>query len=144
MVNRNVKLYFSTFILGLILCIGTLAYSASAVSPRGYYGPILGYSYQNSANVSNDTRVYASTKVDAGEAVPTGYMGAQARLFRNDALYVTTTMTYNNTSAWSMSVPTGDGKSFPSGTYYSKGITAAYNGDGYSNYYTFQSPSINH
>lgn len=28
-----------------------------------------------------------------------------------------------------------------SGTYYSYGITAAYNGDGYDTFYTFKSPS---
>lgn len=144
--KKNFRIAVSTFIVGILLGLSTAAYAATATSINGYYGPVLGYSYLNNATVSDNLRVWADAWVETtgSAAVPTGYMGVQARLFKNDALYASTSMSYNSSSAYGISNVTQGGQSFPSGTYYSKGVTAAYTGTGYSTYSTFQSPSINH
>jgi hypothetical protein len=147
MIKRNIRKIVSTFVCGIVLGLGTTAFAATYTSSIwGYYGPFVGYSYKNKADCADSTRVYASTTVSSQgtSSVPAGYMGAKASLYKNDALYEYTSMYYTTTAAVSTSVPTSGGTNAPSGTYYSKGITAAYNGNGYSTYYTYQSPSIIH
>lgn len=146
MVKKNSKMLALIFLIGICLGLGTCAvYASSADSSWGYYGPFLGYSYQNQARVSDDQGfVDASTYVQPSSgSVPTGYMGCQARLFKDDALYDTTTMHYNDSPMYTMRYYTQN-RNTASGIYYSYGITAAYNGNGYSNYYTFKSPSMNY
>jgi hypothetical protein len=120
-----------------------VAMAATAYSDWGYYGPFSGYSYKNQASVSNDGRLYAGTSVSTqdGSAAPTGYMGVQARLFNSSQLCDYTIMDYNSGPAAGMGLATED--SCGAGTYYSAGFTEAYNGNGYNNYSTFESPRIN-
>ena len=145
---ENIRVKVSTFLLGIILGVSTMSVLAAvAYGEWGYYGPFLGINYQNQAYVGVlSSGVYAGTKVSRNRNesgnVPIGYMGSQARLFKNDALYSSSTMTYNDEPLWSFSVTTGSTTN--TGTYYSKGITAAYNGNGYDYYYTFASPSQNY
>lgn len=147
MFKGNIKTTVCTFMVGVLLgIIAVPIYAAYAESPWGYYGPHLGYLYKNQARVSDDVRLYAGTGVynqDTGN-VPTGYMGVKSQLFKSDELYRYTDMWYNDSPSAGLGNSTLSGYDDPSGTYYSKGITAAYNGNGYTNYYTFQSPSINH
>lgn len=146
MVRSHRKVAVRTFMVGILLGISaSVALAAYAESPWGYYGPFLGYSYKNKAIVSNDDRLYAATHVynQASGTVPTGYMGALARLYKNDVLCTSTDWSYNSIPANGMGVPTS-GSGCGSGIYYSYGKSAAYNGNGYSVYYTFKSPSINH
>lgn len=120
------------------------AIAGTASSPKGYYGPIKGWSYWNQATVhTGSPRIYASTTVSQNGTsnVPSGYMGALARLYKNSALCASNGYSFNSGPANSLSVPTLS--ACGSGTYYSYGATAAYNGNGYSYYYTFKSPSQN-
>lgn len=146
MVSKQIKISIATFVAGIILGVGTTVYGAVVTSPYGYYGPFLGYSYKNQATTwdgsSGGIRGEATVSVDGSGTAPAGYMGAQARLFKDDVLYLYNSMWYNSSPTTRMADQTDS--AFPSGTYYSKGITAAYNGNGYSQYYTFQSPSLNH
>ena len=107
----------------------------------GYYGPINGYSYKNKGDISNDTRLWAGTVAHSTDGnVPTGYIGVKSRLYKSDALCKSTDFIYNTSRAAGLSNSTsGD---CGSGTYYSKGVSAAYNGNGYDTYNTFQSPNI--
>lgn len=147
MVRKNLKTAVLAFIVGILFATSTATvFAATATSSWGYYGPYLGYSYKNQAMVSDNVRLYASTTAanQATGNVPTGYMGAKAMLYNSsNQLIDFTSWYYNNGPANSLSVPTL-GSGFSSGTYYSKGMTAAYNGNGYNQYYTFQSPNINH
>lgn len=145
MFEENYKFIIITFIIGLFLGISTMAYAAYADSPWGYYGPHLGYSYRNQASVSDGPFLNAQTevRVQYDFFVPTGYMGAQGRLFKGDVALKTSIMKYNSGTAGGIIWGTDNG-TFPAGAYYSKGVSAAYNGNGYNNYYTFQSPSINY
>lgn len=145
---KNIKVKVSTFLLGIILGVSTMSVLAAvAYGEWGYYGPFLGYEYQNQAYVGVlSSGVWAGTTVSRNRNesgnVPIGYMGCQARLFKDNALYSSSTMTYNDEPLWSFTKITDS--TTKTGTYYSKGITAAYNGNGYSNYYTFASPSQNY
>lgn len=134
------------FIVGIILGLSTMSvFAGYAFGISGYYGPVLGYYYENQNMVSvNDSNgyVYAMTSVykDGSGTVPTGYMGAQARLYKDGALAVATTWSYNTSSSsshWKQTSATYYG----TGVFYSKGSTQAFNGSGYYQYSTFQSPN---
>lgn len=128
------------------MLFGGLTVPASAgyaQSIFGTYGPILGYSYKNQADMfTNATVAEADTGVyvTSGGNAPTGYMGAQARLYLSNGSLCRQSVFEYNTSASSgilasIQTPCGNG------TYYSYGGSQAYNGSGYSGYYTFKSPN---
>ena len=149
MVRRHGKLAVCTFMLGILIAIGAIVASAAdAYSSWGYYGPILGYSYKNQAEVTSNYlgTLGAITYVDTQDYsnVPTGYMGVKAQLYNSsDNLVAFSDWSYNNSEAWGWNQGAAC-SSCGSGIYYSKGVTAAYNGNGYNTYYTFQSPNINY
>jgi hypothetical protein len=140
------KLAVAALICGVLsgLSIG-VATASSAYSNWGYYGPYDGYSYQNQAEVSNNTRIFAVTQAQTqnNSNTPTGYIGALARLYKNSALCASNGFTYTSGTASGLGVPT-EGSGCGSGTYYSYGESAAYNGNGYNYFYTFKSPSQNY
>ncbi len=135
-------------LVGLLACglVGSFtpqASAATATSPWVYYGPVHGYSYKNRATVSTTPRIYAVTGVynQSTGNVPSGYLGALARLYRNQTLCTQTGYVYNSGSANGMDVVT-TGSSCGSGTYYSYGVSKAYNGNGYDAYFTYESPHL--
>lgn len=147
MARNDLKVAICTLMVGILIAMSaTLVFAASVSSPYGYYGPILGYSYKNQAKAYTGTGdlagvwAYACVYSEDGN-VPTGYMGARARLYNSSgSLVKSSSWVYNDEPLSGMSIPTDIYKT--KGTYYSKGLTAAYNGDGYTTYYTFQSPNI--
>src|SRR5690554_1640701 len=144
--EKNIRFIVSTFIVGILIgTLSTVVIAATATSNYGYYGPINGYSYKNQAKVGNDSGLYGRTTVmnDSAGTVPTGYMGTQARLYKSDALCEADIM-YYNTSETSGGITVLTDTDCGEGTYYSKGVTAAYNGNGYDLYNTFQTPNIIH
>lgn len=109
------------------------------------YGPYDGYNYENSAAVALTNGSFAPwtyVKTQNGASVPAGYMGANARLYNanTNALVYKTGMDYLDSSSNNFSTVYFGGQL--SGSYYSYGVTAAYNGNGYTDYYTFKSPSL--
>ncbi|MCX8131623.1 MAG: hypothetical protein N3I35_16210 [Clostridia bacterium] len=138
-----------TFIVGVTLGIGTFtAFAGVAEGSWKYYGPTNGYSYKNIARVyvsDNPSNGYMYAQTYAGKdgtgTVPTGYIGAQARLYRYDALVTSTNTVYNSSAAEYLSVCTSTSYNGGTGSYYSKGTSYAYNGNGYTSYSTYQSPS---
>jgi len=145
-IRKNLKVSVCSFMVGIFLSISAVAaYAGYAESPWGYYGPILNISYQNRASISTGGNwAYATTEVQnqAFENVPTGYMGAKARMYNSsDSLVSESDFRYNSQPLYSM---TQSASRWFSGTYYSKGLTQAWNGSGYVTYSTFQSPSQNH
>jgi len=130
---------------GFILGAGTVAFAGLADSPWGYYGPILGKSYRNQATVVTGTDhawAYTYVETTGQENLPAGYMGALARLYKSGTLCSQQGYTYNDTALAGFSEATfvNCGR----GTYYSYGVTKAYNGNGYNAVFTFQSPSQNY
>ena len=146
MIRRHRKVAFIAFMVGILLGISVMvAFAAKATSTWVYYGPILGYSYQNQATVSNDHELWFSTYVRTqnSSSVPTGYMGALTRLYKSDVLVASEGWAYNSGPCSGYTL-VGSGYGHGSGIYYSKGKTRAYNGNGYNTFDTNQSPNINH
>lgn len=140
------KIAIPTFIMGLVLGSAGVAWATTATSPYGYYGPIFGYQYYNQANVTTtSTGANATTWVGSYQdaAIPVGYMGEIARLYNSNGVLETySSWTYNASAVYAMAV-TSPNDSFHQ-SYYSYGITAAYNGNGYDYYYTFKSPNVSY
>ncbi|WSB17294.1 ATP-dependent Lon protease [Streptomyces albidoflavus] len=133
-----------------LLAMGVLATftpqaAADAHSPWGYYGPVKGIKYKNRATIADSSRLYASTTAakNGSGNVPSGYLGALARLYKGSTLCASNGYSYTSGPANSLSVPTL-GKGCGKGTYHSYGVTKAYTGNGYKAVYTFKSPSVNH
>lgn len=143
--------YFKVGILSIMagILIGTSAsivMAATATSPWGYYGPILDYQYRNNADIVIDTYLKrAGTKVEVypSGTVPIGYIGYQARLYKsNGDLVSSSNWGYNPYVVGGVFTATYFPEGSSSGYYYSKGLTSAYNGNGYTVYNTFQSPNL--
>lgn len=146
----NFKKAISLFILGVILSTSIVSVFAYTTydSDWGYYGPIAGKSYQNqsyvidwegTAGVAAGARV--KTQNDVG--VPTGYMGADAWLYKDDVLVKTTGWKYNTETTYLLARTTTPPNT-QSGNYYAGGQTRAYNGNGYDTYSVFTSPIFSH
>jgi hypothetical protein len=146
MLKKQFKVLLSTFIVGVIFgTITSVVLAATATSNPGYYGPINCYSYVNSATVTNDNTLYASARVNnqALGNIPTGYMSVKARLYKSTTLCAASDPFYNPSPANGISANTAiGGPDCGAGTYNSKGLTEAYNGNGYDLYSTFVSPNI--
>lgn len=143
---ENLKKPIALFIIGIILGISIMAvFAGSADSPEICYGPHLGYSYcaYSSIYLSGSSGVFGSSRVrsDNFKNVPIGYMGVMADLTRESdgALIATSTWRYNTEPIASMGVTTDYVTT--KGTYYSQGLSRAYNGNGYDTYLLYRSPS---
>ncbi|HBR02234.1 MAG TPA: hypothetical protein DD738_06460 [Ruminiclostridium sp.] len=149
------------FNVALILCLLLLvtniiiALASSAESSKGYY-TVYGHDYFNYSTINTGTNYDGSTFVAAVSsavcdppgtetAVPTGYLGARSRLYNSSGKMIEETdYLYNSSPAWVLHSDSARLDSPVSGqAYYSYGITAAYNGNGYTTYSTFKSPSLN-
>jgi len=144
MFKSNLKIALCAFIASIILGICTVAFATELSSNWKNYGPINGYSYRNQATVRTAGGVQAETYVERSTTgnVPVGYLGAKASLYDSyDRLY--------NSTGWDYSIDICHGMyqvttpyDFDAGYYYSKGQSAAYNGDGYSTYATYATPNL--
>lgn len=140
------KMIFSSLILGFLLSITVNSiYAGVAQSPQKDY-TVIGYSYYNYAIIGTYPEYpNATTQVRSPKNVPTGYMGALPRLYKDSGVLCRQgTWVYNSQPQAGMGVQIG--KNVPNcgrGAYYSLGITAAYTGSGYFTIPTYRSPSQN-
>ncbi len=144
--NNNVKLIVCALLLGIFLGFTSImAYAVTAYSDWKNYGPVNGYSYKNRAIAYSDLDMGVSSRVVASTAdltlIPVGYMGVRPYIYKHDGqLMWTGSWAYNSNEVYSII----GSKDVSSGVaIYSKGYTAAYNGDGYNTYSTYQSPTVN-
>ncbi|WP_153005154.1 hypothetical protein [Ferroacidibacillus organovorans] len=143
--RRDFRVLVSTLMIGIILGSTTVALAATVNGNWFYYGPVNGYYYQNQATVVTPSTggVYAGTWVQNQNSgnVPAGYMGAFSRLYTSNGVQVeNSSWNYNSTAAYEIGQNTPF--DYTNGTYYSVGATAAYNGNGYTTYQTYQSPDL--
>lgn len=144
-----VRLRRASFALfGIFVMMFSIAQPASATalySAAWYYGPILGITYYNQSIVSDNTVMTSGYSIwsSNGQTIPGGWSGGQGFLYMNGALCANSSMYYNpqNSSGWSGA---GGINYCGYGNYNARGITAAYNGNGYNNYYTAYSPMYTH
>ena len=115
---------------------------ASAYGPvdssNGSY-TVAGREYINSARIitENGFAQGSSAATQRGGNTPAGYAGARGRLFNgdNNQLYCEGTIAYNTAGQsvrGNSCTPTG----LPNRNWYSYGVTQAYNGSGYQNFFT--------
>lgn len=148
MLKRNGKL-LRTVIIGMIAGLAltvsaTPAFAGRAVSPWATYGPHLGISYRNNSEVvTTASAAAAGTRVETTTSgpAPAGYMGVQAKLFKDGALCGQATLFYNSTPVTTISSGISPPGGCGPGTYYSQGLSQAYNGNGYTTYQTLRSPN---
>jgi hypothetical protein len=69
-------------------------------------------------------------------------MGASARLYSSTGLCATAPIGYNDVATNTFSSLLVGHNGCGTGNYYSQGYTEVYNGNGYSGYYTNQSPKV--
>lgn len=145
---KNGLVCFLGLLTGFLLPLSAAA--SSVQSDYGYYS-VYGYDYQNystirMSNYAGYRYAYASTGVSCTSttSVPAGYFGAKSRIYDvNGQVVIESSYTFSNGPAGSWYAPTVSTSGFDGGTlYYSKGATAAYNGDGYDYYVTFQTPFL--
>lgn len=144
---KNTRTAFLAFVIGIIFSLIITAVEAadgSAYSNTKSYGPVNGYSYYNQAGIGVQSGyLFAETDVtkSGGGTVPTGYMGTKVIDYREGYLCYSSDVYYNPVAAGAIIDSQDLGVGCGDGTYYSKGITYAYNGNGYSAYNTNQSPN---
>ena len=148
--KKNLKKTVSLFIVGVILSIGILPVFAYTTydSPYGYYGPVFGKYYQNQSYVidwGGSTGVAGGARVETqnGVGVPTGYMGVNAWLYKDDVLVDSSGWNYNTETTYLIAGTTTPPYT-SSGEYYADGQTRAYNGNGYDTYGVFSSPILDY
>jgi hypothetical protein len=129
------------------LLVGTASAAAAATvsSGVGDMGVNYGRHYYNQAvaiaDAVNNTG-WTDTWVSGTTKVSSGWIGSEARLFRDTgALCKASGMGYNPAAATTYSRSVYN-TSCPADYYYAYGKSAAWNGNGYTYYYTLRTPNI--
>lgn len=137
-------------VAAVITAVGLIAGAGAALattfdSSWANYGPISGIPYANQASVTDNyvMGAYVSVKSTNGATIPAGWSEGQATLYRNGSACTSASMYVypSATSGWSGGTANGY---CGSGNYTSRGSTGAYNGSGYSTYFTNTSPTLAH
>jgi hypothetical protein len=136
-------------VASLFTTMSGLAEASTVYGQYGYYGPYAGKSYNNRSYVLWYTTGYRyiqarSEANSRSGTVPAGWIGVLPRLYKSNGSLCKqpSDYSYTSTPAVGFDVPTsGD---CGSGTYYSYGVTKAWNGNGYNAVYTFVSPNANY
>ncbi len=144
------KLMLGALLVGLLSgAIAAPALAGTAYSSDNYY-TVAGISYKNFAVVTTTTGgsgtaiARTTAEITAGTA-PSGYIGAQARLYYSTGgLYCAGAWSYSNQSLgagamWNTTSCTATGHNI----WYSAGFTDAWNGAAYNTYGTYQTPNQN-
>lgn len=146
MINKLLKpriIVFIAVLYCILLFSVHIIFAGSAWSPEGYFS-VYGYDYSNKSYISTSDSWYNGwTYIEASNKMPpAGYMGAQTRIYNdfNNALVASSTMTYSSYDCWSIGSDSCL-ENENSGSYYSKGLTKVYNGNGYKSFTSFRSPS---
>lgn len=127
------------FMIGLLVSTTVIVYAASSSSSIRNYGPVLGYSYTNKATITtSDSDALASTKLSSTSgAPPAGYMGCCTRLYNTSNVLISQSKWIFNDHPNTTTIIHSGSRTYTPGTYYSKGLTAAYN-----HYDTYKSPNL--
>lgn len=147
MIKKNLKVIIYSFLISVFFATSLTAIALAipnASSPTKRY-TVYSYTYDNMASIwiwSNGAQ--ARTDVDSiNGTVPAGYIGLYCRLYNSSGtLKKSSGWVYNDNPLVGFS--TGTQTLNASGTYYSKGASKAYNGNGYNSYDTYQSPNLSY
>jgi hypothetical protein len=131
-------------VLVLSLLLSSFAFAATAESNWGYISADI-FKYKTQATIynsgsSNWFNAGVTILVTNAATVPAGYMGVKARIYNDSGVLQASSDYYYNDKACA-GIGTFADKS-KDGTFYSKGLTKIFNGNGYDEYNTFQSPFL--
>jgi hypothetical protein len=147
MEKRKVRIFYTVLIM-IVFSLSNIAisYASEVFSSYKTFPTTYGYTYKARASVNTDGSSawsYTDMATTNGNNAPAGYMGAKARVFdQNGGVKKASDMTYTSQSNYMVSVGTGR-YDIQGGTFYGKGLVDLYNGNGYTQYETYQSPSQN-
>lgn len=126
----------------MLVVVATVSSFAYANTSSGYKTTTLyGYTYEYSSQtgIRSGNTMEASTLLKCNKNAPTGYMGSQARLYTEGGVLVSASdWVYNTSPVAGYYVYTN--RVTTKGKYYSYGRVKLYNGNGYNDYYAYQSP----
>lgn len=147
--RKYIGVLLGSLLVGLTLGLGPAAASAGTVSGSVGLYTVDGYRYRNYAVIATTTSphyatAYTFTGPNSG-SVPAGYPGSRGRLFEQDgAMYCEGSNTYSSAT---ITYPNTQGgiscQAHTAGAWYSYGVSLAFNGSGYTSFYTFLSPDQN-
>lgn len=143
MLKINIKKAVATFMVGVALSTGVMAYAAGVYQSTYTYRTVGGYSYKDCSYVYYGNGATARTEVGSsnGTTIPVGYMGVQAILWKSDGtLAQCSSLAYNQQACTSVTIysPTTN----VSGTYFSRGTISLQSGSGFYYYSTSQTQNI--
>ncbi|OPX87833.1 MAG: hypothetical protein A4E53_02331 [Pelotomaculum sp. PtaB.Bin104] len=144
MVRKNFKSATCAFIIGLLISVNAIAFAAEVESQWLMFNDSNGNWYSNQAKaIANINGVYGYTWMDSNNTLPAGYLGAKACLYNSaGSLIKSSSIKYTTTSIDWVSQATS--YQIWSGTYYSKGVTYYFDGDGYIAEDTLKTPNLNY
>lgn len=135
-------------ICGVFLGAASVALAAEAYGTVGGTYVIDGHTYYNRSDIltqqggSPSDWAYTVTWTQNNSTVGAGWIAVDARKFKNGSLCEQTGYQYNSSPVTGLGLY-ANSVACGSGTYYSYGLTAYWNGNGYDYYDTFRSPSLN-
>jgi hypothetical protein len=135
-------------VFGALMGVASAALAATSESEIGLTPTVNGHTYETQSLMytqepgSPSDWGYTDLWTEGGGDVAAGWMGANARKFKNGSVCEQTGYQYNPYSN-NLQGALADNTACGSGTYYSYGTIALWNGSGYNYYYSEQSPSLN-
>jgi len=132
-------------------CLGAVSVALAVNAASGSWGytpSIDGHVYKGRSTINTDEPgspsdwAAASIYPTDGSTIPSGWMAADARKYKDGSLCEESGYEYNQSPATGMIVY-ANSVACGSGTYYAYGLMAAWNGSGYQAYYQPQSPNLN-
>ena len=134
----------ATFAAATGLLFGAGVGAAQAATAYGTVGTVNagGRSYSTQSVFVSDAPAYAATNQWTGSAVGAGWMGTNARTFYGADILCRDGGYYFNSGSTTFMGSAQYTTWGAHSDYYSWGVTAHWNGNGYEYWYTFRSPSL--
>ncbi|MDE6025792.1 MAG: hypothetical protein K2G45_10110 [Lachnospiraceae bacterium] len=139
------KIMVAVVMVAIVLLNNIISYGADPAEGNYSYASLNGYNYKfRSVLVVKDGKATASTNISSrdGRSIPTGYMGVQARIFKDGILNRYSDWKYNTTATTNCYVMTLALATNSSSVYYSWGYVRIYNGTGENTYLCNASPRL--
>ncbi|MCM1171088.1 MAG: hypothetical protein NC393_03065 [Clostridium sp.] len=139
------KLIAAVIVVVMLLSNNIISYGADPAISNYSYASLNGYNYKYwSVLYVKDGKATAGTSISSrdGRSIPTGYMGVQARIFKDGSLNRYTDWKYNTTATTNCYVMTLALATNSGSVYYSQGNVRIYNGSGETTYVCNASPRL--
>jgi len=149
---KNISIILCALVFGFSLTTFTAtAFAAGTAKSDEEPYTVHGYSYKNYSTISVGVvsgQKFANAQSSAyntvSTTVPAGYIASKGRLYNSAGSLVSeTTYSTNSNAVVSHASAVASHRPATYDGYYSQGITGAFNGNGYTYYTTYRSPTLN-